>query len=102
MLTIITILVGLISIAICRYASAYSAVVAFLGVEGTVLLASAFSTSLSELGAGAPESFCGKIHHWLFKVPETAMPLKFSPFKFWVGLILIAVSTILSAITIAK
>lgn len=89
------ILVGLMSLVICRYVSFPVALAAFLGAEGTVLLAFAFSAGLWQLEA--PKGFFRKICFWYEQASKWTTTISFNPVLFWLGLSLIVASIFLSA-----
>jgi len=67
--------------------------VLFLGLEGTVLLASSISIQSPGIGDG----FWGKFKWTLFEFPKYQSPASFNPFLFYSGLLLILLGPIISA-----
>lgn len=66
------------------------------GLEGTVLLASAFSTE--QLDHASPKTLFSKLKWYLTRGSEYGVPVCYHPMAYYGGLLFIAISLVLSAI----
>ena len=75
-----------------------TAIALFLGLEGTILLASALSPPYEYMELERPKGFLKRLR-WEFTVGRSLnYPVNYNPVFFYGGLLLLAVSFVLSAI----
>lgn len=72
--------------------------VLFLGLEGTVALASAFSPAVDELSSATSEKGYRKLLWWFNEAWKYRTLISYHPVLFYFGLLMLAISMLLSAI----
>ena len=70
----------------------------FLGLEGTVLLGAALSPPYDEIKVEQPKTFLKKLSWPFTEGKGLAFPIRYNYVYFYVGLLLLATSLVLSAI----
>jgi len=74
------------------------AIALFLGLEGTALLASALSPPYDEMEVPQPKGILGRILWQFGEGNDLAYPIRYNPVYFYLGLLLLALSMVLTAI----
>jgi hypothetical protein len=70
-----------------------------MGLEGTLLLASALTPALDELSTAAPRPIARRLWWWLSEARTFRTPVTYDPLRLYCGLLLIAGSLVLSVLS---
>ncbi|MEX2149070.1 MAG: hypothetical protein WD793_02570 [Steroidobacteraceae bacterium] len=69
------------------------------GLEGTALLASALSAPVDEMGDEVPRNWLKQVPFWFGEGSSYGWPVRYNPVCYYGGLLLLAVSITMSAVT---